>query len=264
MLISCNIPETYKVTGVIKEIEPSNNKLLIDHDIIPGFMDPMIMYFNIDNTTNLNLLSINDSIIFDFLVYKEKSKIININILGKSKSSELDEWQDLTLLKKIGENIDDFSFVNTSYKTYSLSEYANDNFLVITFIFSKCPMPNMCPASITKNQYLSETFKNENINFLLVSFDYIYDTPQILKNIYGTIETENLIFLSSYKNKNDIIKLAEQAGVGFWGVEKNNIGHTMKTIILDKDLKLLKTFDGTDWKPGNAKNYINNLFKVIK
>ena len=49
-------------------------------------------------------------------------------------------------------------------------------------------MPNMCPASIIKNQYLSNHFENKNINFLIISFDYLYDTPEVLKNVYSTIK----------------------------------------------------------------------------
>ena len=110
-------------------------------------------------------------------------------------------------------------------------------------------MPKMCPAAVSKNQYLSDIYKDKNIKFLLISFDYNYDTPVVLKNVYGKLEKENLIFLSSYKNIQDIHKLAEQAGIGFWGVEENNIGHTMRTILLDKELKLLKTFDGLETAP---------------
>ena len=71
-------------------------------------------------------------------------------------------------------------------------------------------------------------------------------------------------FYSSFGHLNDIIMLAGQSFVSFWGVDENNIGHTMRTIILDNNLKVLKTFDGIDWKPNDAKNYIDNLLKVHK
>jgi len=123
-------------------------------------------------------------------------------------------------------------------------------------------MPNMCPASIVKNQYLSNYFKNENINFILISFDYLYDTPKVLNNIYGSIETKNMKFLSSYNHINDIFSLTQQSGVAYWGVEENNIGHSMRSILIDKNLKLLKTFDGIDWKAGDAKRDIENFIKI--
>ena len=51
---SCETPTTYNVTGVIKEIDLTNNKLLIDHNEIPGFMDKMVMYFNLHQSIDLN------------------------------------------------------------------------------------------------------------------------------------------------------------------------------------------------------------------
>ena len=123
-------------------------------------------------------------------------------------------------------------------------------------------MPNMCPAAIVKNQYLSNHFKNENIDFLLISFDYLFDTPEVLKSMYGSLEKDNLHFLSSYKHINDIFTLSQQAGVAYWGVEENNIGHTMRTLLIDKDLKLVNTYDGMDWRPSEAKKDIENLIKI--
>ena len=142
----------------------------------------------------------------------------------------------------------------------TLSKIDNE-FIVISFIFSKCPIPNMCPAAIVKNQYLSTYFIDKDVMFLLISFDYEYDTPEVLNNIYGTLESDNLKFLSSYKYINDIISLTKQSGLAFWGVEENNIGHTMRTIVIDKNLRLIKTFDGIDWKAGDAKKEIEYLLE---
>ena len=87
------------------------------------------------------------------------------------------------------------------------------------------------------------------------------ETPEVLKNIYGTINTDNLLFLSSVNHINDIVSLANQSGLAFWGVEENNIGHTMRTLLLDKKLRLIKTFDGDNWKAAEVKESIENLLK---
>ena len=267
LLFSCNIPEKYKVTGVIKEINPINNKLLIDHDEIPRFMVKMVMYFNLDTSIDINQFAINDSVSFDLIITKDNSYTLNYKILGKSKTiSEDDFWdneENQYQEKLIGEKIDDATFLTLENKEIKLSDFDSD-FILISYIFSRCPMPNMCPASIIKNQYLSNHFKDEKIDFLHISFDYIYDTPLVLNNIYGTLNKDNLIFLSSHNHLNDIFMLTQQSGVAFWGVEENNIGHSMRTILIDKDLKLVKVYDGIDWTPGEAKNDIEKILKIYK
>mgnify|MGYP000208073735 CR=1 FL=1 len=267
-LISCNTPQNYKVIGVIKEIHENERKLLIDHEEIPGFMVKMVMFFNLHESIDINQFSANDSVSFNLIIKDTKSYTTNYKILGKSKNFDDDSfWNDdkdsKYTLKEPGEYIDNASFITTDNKEISISDY-NSNFTMISFIFSKCPMPNMCPASIVKNQYLAKHFKNKNINFLMISFDYLYDTPQVLKNIYGPIETDNMKFLSSFNHLNDIFSLAQQSGVAFWGVEENNIGHSMRTILIDNNLKLVKTFDGLDWKPSEAKRDIENLIKLYR
>ena len=267
LLISCNTPENYKVTGVIKDIKIDENKLLIDHEEIPGFMIKMVMYFNLHKSVNINEFTINDSVSFDLIIKSNDSYTLNYNILGKSINSNdnddfwNDDMESKYSLKNPGDHIDDVTFLTIENKELSLSDL-NSDFTLISFIFSKCPMPNMCPAAIIKNQYLANHFKNKNIKFLLISFDYLYDTPEVLSNIYGYIETDNMQFLSSYNHINDIFKLTQQSGIAYWGVEENNIGHSMRSILIDEDLKILKTFDGIDWRAGDAKKDIENLIKL--
>ena len=173
LLFSCKIPEKYNVVGVIKDIDIDNNRLLIDHDEIPGFMVKMVMYFNLDEKNDINQFTINDSVSFDLIIKNNDSYTMNYNLLGKSKITEDDEFWDNDNeyeKKSIGEQFNDATFLSLENKKVNLSDFKND-LIVITYIFSKCPMPNMCPASIIKNQYLSNHFKDDNITFLIISFE---------------------------------------------------------------------------------------------
>ena len=40
------------------------------------------------------------------------------------------------------------------------------------------------------------------------------------------------------------------------GIEKNKIGHTMQSILINKDLKILGKWPGEDWKVKMAENSI--------
>tara|TARA_Y100001960_G_scaffold315398_1_gene380865 strand:- start:362 stop:1162 length:801 start_codon:yes stop_codon:yes gene_type:complete len=266
-MFSCETPIIYSVRGVVIEIDKLKNRLLIDHDEIPGFMDKMIMYFNVHKSINIDDFSPKDSVTFDLIINNENSYTKNFVLHGKSLINNDDFFisddDKKYALKKAGEFIDDATFLTLDNKNINLSDFKN-KFIVLSYIFSKCPMPNMCPAVILNNQYLADSFKNDDIIFLLISFDYIYDTPEILNQAYGYLSTDNLIFLSSYNHIKDIFTLTQQSGVGFWGVEENNIGHTMRTIIVDENLKVIKAFDGFDWKPGDAKKDIEYLIKHYK
>ena len=232
-------------------------------------MVKMEMFFNVHKNVDFNKFNVNDSVSFDLIIKDKNSYTLNYKKLGESTAESIkddffyDEEEEKYKLKDPGEFLDDATFLDINNNEIKLSDFSS-KFIAISFIFSKCPMPNMCPASVYKNQYLSKSFDKEDVVFLMISFDYLYDTPRVLKNIYGSQNSENLIFLSSYNHINDITILSQQAGVGFWGVEENNIGHTMRTVILDNNLKFIKSFDGMDWLPGDAKRDIDNLIKINK
>ena len=159
----------------------------------------------------------------------------------------------------------------------SKDEEKGDNYTLEYFSTGVQPVPEIAIIEAKKevikmseitNEMLElfiNTFKdNQNIEFLLISFDYIYDTPEILLSKYQPIESNhpNIIFLSSTNHYNDLILLTKQSDVGFGGVEENNIGHTMRTIILDKNKKLLKAYEGIDWKPANFKKDLSNFINL--
>ena len=123
-------------------------------------------------------------------------------------------------------------------------------------------MPNMCPAVLVKNQYLSENLIDKNIQFINISFDYIYDTPSILKNKYKKLISRfnNMIFLSSYGSLSDLNTISKETGISFWGIKENDIGHTMRSVLISPEGKLLSAYEGVDWIAKDVeKNILNFL-----
>ena len=127
-------------------------------------------------------------------------------------------------------------------------------------------MPEMCPATITKKQNIAKDYlDNQEVEFSFISFDYIFDTPEILNDKYKNIikNYNNMLFLSSAGHKNDLFLISKQSGVSFGGIEDNNIGHTMRTIIIDKELKLLKVYTGMNWKPSELKKDLISFLNLL-
>ena len=264
---SCKVNPNYEVTGVIINKDIPSRVLKIDHDKIEGFMEPMIMDLNVHNKVNMDKIEIMDSVSFNLIITEDSHYTINFKKLGLRDANNDDEylWEDdIYSAKQPGEKFNNATFSKLDNTEYTLYD-SNKDFVIISYIFSRCPIPNMCPAVISKNQFLADSFKNNtNIEFLLISFDYIYDTPDALSLIYNSIESNhpNITFLSSENHYNDLILLTKQSNVSFGGVEENNIGHTMRTIILDKNKKLLKAYEGIDWKPSDFKKDLSNFINL--
>jgi protein SCO1/2 len=125
----------------------------------------------------------------------------------------------------------------------------------------------MCPAVVIKNGVLARKFKESSkLKFIMVSFDYIYDTPAILDSYYGDIlkDYPNWMVWSSVKNISDLYTLTSEVGSSYWGIEENNIGHNLRSVLIGPDRKLLKVWEGDEWLAGEVGEELNNYIKFMK
>ena len=225
----------------------------------------MTMPFKLEDSLDMNRFEVGDSLKFFLEMDGEKTFATNFKLLGKGTLPELNNvWDDEYSNLEIGDIFSNVTFLDLDSLTVSLSD-SDGKFRFISYIFTRCPMPNMCPAVVAKNRYLAETFVDTSkIEFILISFDYIYDTPSVMKNIYNSHAKSypNMKFYSSVGHLNDIFMLAGQSFVSFWGVDENDIGHTLRSVLIDPDRRLMKTFDGTDWRPEKAARDIRNILKA--
>ena len=281
LLISCykitekNYDDVYPFTGIIIKKIDDKNQMLINHEEVPGFMDKMIMLFNIDSAINMNQYNIGDSLNFNFYVSHQsegaaKTWASELKIVGHRELSQEESYDDFFNENEsidIGDKLSNTTFLDIDGQEVQLSKW-NNKFKFISFIFSRCPMPNFCPAVIMKNQYLANQFNNNpNIEFIIISFDYKYDTPEVLKNAYGSIfnDYRNVHFLSSYKHKEDVMKITKEAGLGFSGIDEGDereIGHTLKSLLIDPNEILIESYSGDDWLPKEVENDINERFDI--
>ena len=261
----CNKGKNYPVQGTIIEVRKKTTEFLIHHDEIPNFMMAMTMPFKLADSLDMNRYGVGDSLKFRLEMKEEKAFANNFQLLGKGTLPETDNlWDDEYTPIKIGDIFSNATFLNLDSNEVSLSD-SDGKFRLISYIFTRCPMPNMCPAVVTKNHYLAQIYKNNpNIEFILISFDYTFDTPTVLRNYYsGILESNpNLIVLSSTGHLNDIFSLAGQSFVSFWGVVENDIGHTLRSVLIDPERRLMKVFEGTDWYPETAERDIRNILKA--
>ena len=45
-------------------------------------------------------------------------------------------------------------------------------------------------------------------------------------------------------------------------IDENEIGHSHRSVLLDPNRRLMKTFDGTDWRPEAAERDIRNILRA--
>jgi len=268
VVFNCGSPEkVYSVKGTVYEIKPDSMMIVIAHDTIPDLMYPMVMPFDLKDLKEIDGLSIGDSVHFEFVwgdtsTWARKFKVVGQGKLPEDEQDDFFEDEEYAK-REIGEILDDVSFLNLDSSKVRLSD-SDGRYRFLSFIFTRCPMPTMCPAVVIKNDYLVKSFKDRNdIEFVMVSFDYKYDTPSVLKDFYGSTisDHDNWKAWSSTDHIEDVYRLAKQSGCNFWGIEENKIGHTLRSILIGPNREVLGYWPGDNWKAENVKTAIELLMK---
>ncbi len=130
------------------------------------------------------------------------------------------------------------------------AEYFDGSATVFNFIFTRCSVAEMCPASTNKMKRLQELVQKTNIKhvrFLSITLDPLYDSPGILKQYaqaYGLNE-EN--FRLGTAGKGVIRDLTRQFGILRKNDEKQTIDHTMRTFLVNARRQITYQVPGKGW-----------------
>lgn len=120
--------------------------------------------------------------------------------------------------------------------------------LVVSFIFTRCKVANMCPATTAKMTSLQREAKAAGLDphLILITFDPEYDTPQVLTEyakFYG-IDLANFSLLTGDPQATE--NLMKQFGI-LMIEEDDTINHTASTILIDDKGKILYRKTGSGW-----------------
>jgi len=187
----------YPIKGVIKRVEKELEHVRIDHEAIPGFMDAMQMRFSYPDKTALESLRPGDHVSGTLRVVKENGVVTDYELRGltvtepapprrmvldtsKGKVELREETKRLTP----GDLVPDFTMTlqdGTAQKFASLQ----GNVVVLTFIYTRCPLPDFCPLMDKKFADLAARIgaspgHARSVRLISLSFDPDHDTPEVL------------------------------------------------------------------------------------
>ncbi|PIQ84317.1 MAG: hypothetical protein COV75_02690 [Candidatus Omnitrophica bacterium CG11_big_fil_rev_8_21_14_0_20_63_9] len=143
-----------------------------------------------------------------------------------------------------------FHLVDQDSQSVHLSDFRGKAVLV-SYIFTRCPMPTMCPLVTSKmaqvQAAVNKTLKNQVV-LVSISFDPAYDTPEVLKEYgqrYGA-DFSNWRFLTG--DAAEIQAAAQDANVIYEDMGEGNFTHNMNTVLIAPDGTVRQRFHGSGWK----------------
>lgn len=186
---------------------------------------------------------------FGSKAYKDTNNIFNKFVSTSRKRDFVREGDFILPFIGINQN-GDFFEVNNLDKPF-----------ILNFIFTKCNAPLMCPLATQKMAALQKSAKmmELDISFISISFDPLNDTPSVL-NQYAksySIESSNYNFLTfDVKTTKNLLK--------YFGIstiqDDGTINHTMATLLVNFDGRILYRKDGSTWTIDAFLDKIEEIF----
>ena len=257
-LVSTNLMRSFLARGVIRSVGADSRTLVVRHEDIPGFMPRMTMEFNVRNTNEVQGLGAGEVITFNVNATEEDSWIEDIRRVGTNDLATLrpSDPSSASLLHvaqmKPGDVLPDAELLSEDGRTIKLSGFQG-RALALTFIFTRCPLPDYCPRmnqhfSRARELLLAQPGGPTNWQFLSISFDPEFDQPGVLTRYafsYRGPSTDRWLFAAA---PTDVMaSFAGQLDFRFAN-EGGSFLHNLRTVVLDPQRRIYRQFDGNKWK----------------
>jgi protein SCO1/2 len=250
--------EHYDTRGVVRGFSPDRSTIEIQHENIPGFMPSMTMPFVTRDPKQIADLRTGDAISFRMAVTKKDFWIENVkkirredvNVAEPKRTSPVSADRDARLTE--GDKMPPFTLTNQNGERISLDTF-HGNSLVLTFVFTRCPVPNFCPRMSNNFGELQETIKSStgtlaNARLLSVTLDPAYDTPKILSDYAAFHHADSKIWSFATGDEKEIDSLTRAFSV-YRQNEAGTISHGLATALINKEGRIDKIWRGNAWTP---------------
>ncbi len=254
--------KTYHLRGKIVSVDPAGGRVTLDAGAIPGLMDSMTMAYKLVDPTITSELHPGDIVTANVVVDEDAAGPLNprldqIVVVGQARP---DTKPAVSYhVPAPGDPVPDFRLLNQSGKPIHLAQFRG-RVLLLTFIYTRCPLAEFCPrmsenfAAIDK-ALMADKGVYKRTHLLSVSFDPKYDTPTVLRS-YGGAHTGRFTdedfahWDFAAPPPAELAKLEEYFDVGVTGssADPASIQHSLSTVLIGKDGKVIAWYPTNDWK----------------
>jgi protein SCO1/2 len=254
--VPASAEQRYQVTGLVVSIDQAEKTVVISHDRIPGYMEAMVMPYQVSEKNLLTQLKPGMKISFTLIVNEDSSHIADVHVREYQsvdrdpdqarRLKELDSAlrPDSTTLK-IGQPIPDFNLVDQAARPVSLSQF-DGKVVAVTFVYTRCPLPDYCLRLSNNFGLVQRRFKDRmgrDLILLSITFDPEHDQPEVLAK-YANIWKADVAGWHFLTGPLGAVKqVCGMFGMNFWP-DEGLMTHSLHTVVIDRHRKLVANIEG--------------------
>ena len=252
---SCSNAKTYEMRGQILGVNRDKMEILVKHDDIPGLMPAMTMPWKVETVNMLDNIGPGDLITSEIVVEDNVGVVTKITKIGTARP-DLPAPAGAPGVKYLmpGDVVPNQVFLDQSGGTRDFNTIRRDRPIAVTFIYTKCPIPTFCPAMDRQFAEAQAIIKEKQLEgkaaLLSVSFDPKNDTPPVLAAHARKLSADPDVWTFVTGDREAIDRFASSmllTLVRGEGPNPDEIGHTLRTTVVDKSGRIAKSYSGADW-----------------
>jgi protein SCO1/2 len=253
--------KTFILRGSV--VSTDSTHVTLDGEEVPGFMEAMTMAYKLKDPTVVSELHPGDRITAKVLADKDGADYTNIRLddVVVIEQARPDYKPAVAYhVPTVGDQVPDFRLLNQSDHTIHLDQFKG-KLVLMTFIYTRCQLADFCPRMSHNFADVDKALANDpslykQTHLLSVSFDPAYDTPKVLRS-YGGAYTGNYTnerFLHwdfAAPTEKDLPAVTQFFNVGVTPGDSKSLTHSLSTVLIGKDGKILAWYPTNDWEPND-------------
>lgn len=258
----CLYGETYSASGLVLVADREHLALQVSCQAIPGYMEAMVMTFPVHNVKALDGLKPGMLIDFKLDVGKDAAYAEQIRVRAyENATPEPMAARQLEILDaatspsshdapvlQVGQSVPDFTLIDQRRDSVTLSALKG-KVVAITFIYTRCPLPNFCFRASNNFGVLRRRFAGrmgKDLVLLTVTFDPEHDQPETLAEYARTWAKDATGWHFLTGPSADVKSLCREFGVNSWE-DEGLLTHSLHTVIVDRQGRVAANLEGNEY-----------------
>jgi len=245
----------YTVIGQVLDVAPDGRKVTIKHQDITGFMPAMTMVFDVRDRAVLQAMAPGDLVRATLVVGDAEAHIAAMTKTGHA-ALEAPPPTSLPPVLAEGQPVADAAFLDQFGMPRSLADFRGHR-VALTFIYTRCPVPNFCPLMSRHFATLQDTIKTRpdlaDVRLLSVTLDPAFDRPPVLRAHAELFRADPAIWTFLTGTPDALRAFAEQFGI-YSELDAENppqLIHSLQTAVIDAGGRLAHNTRGNEWVPAD-------------
>ena len=240
-LLGCFGSDAYIVEGTVVEVT-GHRTLTVDHEEIDGFMAAMVMDFEVADPSLLEGVKAGDKIVARMQVAENGALLHKVRVTGHGPAPKVAQSGPLPL--RSGQPMPETVLHLSNGDTLTLGANQGER-LLVTFLYTTCPMPDYCPAVVSRLKNIESRIP-EGAKVVAVTLDPVNDTLEVLETFAKQVGVDAERWVFARVESEVLEALAFRAALSVMR-DNGQILHSHRFLVLDQDGTLIERYDDNRW-----------------